>query len=380
MDIIEVQAVRKAYGDHVVLDGIDLRVASGTIFALLGPNGAGKTTLIRILTTLAAPDGGRAAVAGFDVAREAAQVRRQITLTGQDAAVDDALTGRENLVVMGRLFGFARRDARARAARLLDETHLADAADRPVRTYSGGMRRRLDLAISVLPRPAVIFLDEPTTGLDPASRRRVWASIRALAETGTTIFLTTQYLEEADQLADRIAILDGGRIVAEGSAADLKRRVGTDLVHLAFTDEADAAAARRRLAELGAAVQDAGERRRRLGDRAASRVPTVRASADAVDSGSSGSRVPRVRAGADAADAATSTPHVLTVRTGGDAAEIRLLLDDLGELAARARLSLSSPSLDDAFLALTAATDPGADRIAGRSVADTHNDSRPEVA
>ncbi len=223
---IDAQGLRKAFGAHTVLDGVDLRVASGEIFALLGPNGAGKTTAIGILTTLIAPDAGTAAVAGFDVRREPDAVRGRIALTGQSAAVDDALSARENLVMFARLSGLSRREARRRADSLLERFSLEAAADRRVATFSGGMRRRLDLALSFVARPQILFLDEPTTGLDTRSRRDLWETITSLAASGTTVFLTTQYLEEADQLADRIAVLFDGRIVAEGTASSLKERIG----------------------------------------------------------------------------------------------------------------------------------------------------------
>jgi ABC-2 type transport system ATP-binding protein len=229
---IEVRGLRKAYGRQIVLDGLDLRVLPGEVFALLGPNGAGKTTTINVLTTLTKPDAGSAAVAGIDVLRDPEKVTQRISLTGQSAAVDDVLTGVENLVMLGRLSGLSGSRARARAGELLDRFGLTDAAGKRVGAYSGGMRRRLDLALSFVVTPEVLFLDEPTTGLDTRSRRELWDVIRSLAEAGTTVFLTTQYLEEADRLADRIAVLDGGRIVALGTAHELKGRVGGDTVEL----------------------------------------------------------------------------------------------------------------------------------------------------
>ncbi len=229
---IEVRGLRKAFGRQVVLDGLDLEVAHGEVFALLGPNGAGKTTTINVLTTLARPDAGSATVAGIDVLHDPEQVKQRISLTGQSAAVDDVLTGLENLVMLGRLSGLSRSAARARAVELLERFGLADAATKRVGAYSGGMRRRLDLALSFVVTPEILFLDEPTTGLDTRSRRELWDVIRTLADAGTTVFLTTQYLEEADQLADRIAVLDGGRAVATGTAAQLKARVGGDTVEL----------------------------------------------------------------------------------------------------------------------------------------------------
>jgi ABC-2 type transport system ATP-binding protein len=257
---IEASGLTVSFGRHTVLDGLDLRVAAGEVFALLGPNGAGKTTTINVLTTLVRPDGGRAKVAGVDVAAHPDLVRRRISLTGQSAAVDEVLTGTENLVMMGRLSGLTPRAARGRASELLQAFDLADAAARRVGTYSGGMRRRLDLALSFVVPPQILFLDEPTTGLDTRSRRELWAVIRSLAAGGTTVFLTTQYLEEADQLADRIAVLDGGRIVAQGTPRELKARIGGDSVRLHGPDDAvicelptdgSVAGLRRALDELG---------------------------------------------------------------------------------------------------------------------------------
>lgn len=229
---IEVRGLRKAFGSQTVIDGLDLSVDRGEIFALLGPNGAGKTTTINILTTLTAPDAGTAAVSGFDVASAPMQVRRRISLTGQSAAVDDALSGIENVVMFARLAGLSGSASRRRASELLARFGLTDAAARRVATYSGGMRRRLDLALSFVVTPEVLFLDEPTTGLDTRSRRDLWDIIRSLAAAGTTVFLTTQYLEEADQLADRIAVLHGGRIAALGTPGELKSRIGGDTVEL----------------------------------------------------------------------------------------------------------------------------------------------------
>ncbi|BDV31690.1 ATP-binding cassette domain-containing protein [Microbacterium terricola] len=236
MHAIETRGLRKAYGGQSVLDGLDLTVAAGEVFALLGPNGAGKTTTIGILTTLVRPDGGTATVGGVDVVADPRGVAQRISLTGQSAAVDEVLTGTENLVMLGRLSGLTPRRARDRADELLDRFDLADAAARRVGTYSGGMRRRLDLALSFVVTPQVLFLDEPTTGLDTRSRRELWDVIRELASEGTTVFLTTQYLEEADRLADRIAVLDGGRLVAGGTPAELKARAGADVVELRDAD------------------------------------------------------------------------------------------------------------------------------------------------
>lgn len=233
---IAVHGLHKAFGTQQVLSGVDLDVPVGTVFALLGSNGAGKTTTINILTTLVRPDAGRVEVCGLDVARRPEEVRARISLTGQSAAVDAVLTGTENLVMLGRLNGLSSRAARRRAAELLDLFDLADAAGKRVGAYSGGMRRRLDLALSFLVTPEVLFLDEPTTGLDTRSRRELWDIITDLAHAGTTVFLTTQYLEEADRLSDLIAVLDGGRVVATGTASELKSRVGGDTVELRDAD------------------------------------------------------------------------------------------------------------------------------------------------
>ena len=229
---IVVQGLRKTFGRQTVLDGLDLEVRRGEVFALLGPNGAGKTTTINVLTTLVRPDAGRATICGIDVASRPDEVKQRISLTGQAAAVDDVLTGTENLIMLARLSGLSPRAARKKAAELLQRFDLTDAAAKRVGAYSGGMRRRLDLALSFVVTPEVLFLDEPTTGLDTRSRRELWDVIRSIAAAGTTVFLTTQYLEEADKLADRIAVLDGGRIVATGTASQLKGRVGGDTVEL----------------------------------------------------------------------------------------------------------------------------------------------------
>ncbi|MFC4554749.1 ABC transporter ATP-binding protein [Georgenia faecalis] len=233
---VEARGLVVRFGSHRVLDGVDLTVPRGGVLALLGPNGAGKTTAVRVLTTVLRPQAGSARVAGADVVREAARVRERIGVTGQEAAVDGKLTGRENLLLMARLRGLTGRDARRRADALLEELDLVEAADRLVERYSGGMRRRVDLAASLLGEPEVLFLDEPTTGLDPRSRQTVWDLVRATAARGTSVLLTTQYLEEADRLADAVAVLDGGRIVAEGTAADLKGTVGEAFVELVLED------------------------------------------------------------------------------------------------------------------------------------------------
>lgn len=231
---IEAKNLTKAYGDNKVLKGINLKVKRGTMLALLGPNGAGKTTTVRILSTLLRFDGGKVSVEGFDVKSEANKVREVIGLTGQSAAVDELLTGRENLMMMGKLYRLTSDSAKKRAEELLKEFDLVKAADRPAKSYSGGMRRRLDLAVSLIAVPPVIFLDEPTTGLDPRSRLSMWDNIKNLMDKGTTILLTTQYLEEADQLADQIAVIDGGKVIAEGTASELKSQVGRDRLELTF--------------------------------------------------------------------------------------------------------------------------------------------------
>ena len=300
---IDAAGLRKSRGGKVVLDGVDLAVAPGSIVALLGPNGAGKTTLVRILATLIRPDAGTATVAGHDLLADPVGVRRSISLTGQDAAVDDVLTGAENLRMMARLLHLAPGAARARTAELLDEFGLADARDRRVKTYSGGMRRRLDLAISMIARPTLLFLDEPTTGLDPRGREQLWGTVRGLANEGVTVLLTTQYLEEADRLADVIALLDHGRTVATGTADQLKSSLGGEVVRLQFADEAGY--------------------RRALGS-----VTAIRADQ-------------RLR--------------TVEVGTDGSAASVHDLLGLLRTAGApAARISVDRPSLDDVFLSLTA--------------------------
>ncbi len=240
---IEASGLRKFYGDVRALDGIDLSASAGTILAMLGPNGAGKTTAVRILTTLLRPDGGSARVAGLDVEHEAAKLRTQIGLAGQYAAVDENLTGAENLEMVGRLYHLPKGEPRRRAAELLERFDLSDAADRLVRTYSGGMRRRLDLAAALVARPPVLFLDEPTTGLDPRSRIDLWGTIEARVAEGTTVLLTTQYLDEADRLADRISVIDRGRVIAAGSSDELKDQVGGERLDVTLDAPSDAEAA-----------------------------------------------------------------------------------------------------------------------------------------
>lgn len=232
---ITVKKLKKAYKDNEVLKGVDLQVEHGTMLALLGPNGAGKTTTVKILSTLLNSDEGQVTVGGFDVKRQPDKVRGVIGLTGQSAAVDELLTGKENLVMMGRLYRLTKQSALARADELLQDFDLVEAANRPAKTYSGGMRRRLDLAVSLIATPPIIFLDEPTTGLDPRSRIAMWNIITELKKQGTTILLTTQYLEEADQLADQIAVIDGGKVIAKGTSAELKKAIGNDRLVLTFT-------------------------------------------------------------------------------------------------------------------------------------------------
>ncbi len=319
---IEAEGLVKVYGRTRALDGIDLQVGAGTILGMLGPNGAGKTTTVRVLTTLLRPDQGTARVAGYDVHAEAAQVRREIGLTGQYAALDESLTGRANLIMVGQLCRMSKKQAKQRAAELLDEFDLADAADRGVKTYSGGMRRRLDLAASLVARPSILFLDEPTTGLDPRSRVVTWDAVRALTATGTTVLLTTQHLDEADQLADLITVVDHGRVIAEGTSAQLKAKVGGERVLLTVAPESDMAAARDVLARI------------------ADGLPQVDPAARTVEAPVVGGarRMPEIVRELDAAG---------------------VLLDDLG---------IRRPSLDDVFLTLT-----------GRA-ADTAAESEKEVA
>ena len=309
MPAVSVEGVQKRFGSTVALAGVDLEVARGEILGLLGPNGAGKTTLVRVLATLLPPDGGRASIFGLDVVDEAAEVRRRIGLTGQQAAVDEILTGRENLRMFGELFHLSVATARRRAEELLERFDLTDAADRPARTYSGGMRRRLDLASSLLVRPELLFLDEPTTGLDPRSRNAIWEVTRELVAEGTTLLLTTQYLEEADQLADRIVVIDHGRIIAEGTGDDLKEQVGGQVVEVLLTSPGERDKA---LTALGDEAQPVGELRVQVG----------------VDGHNALGRVSQVASALDAAS--------LSVR-------------DLG---------LRRPTLDDVFLQLTGSQPP----------------------
>lgn len=229
---IVIKGLKKSYGKTIVLQGIDLQVKRGSIQAVLGPNGAGKTTTVKILATLLQSDGGSATIEGYDVAKDADEVRSIIGLTGQYAAVDEYLSGEENVAMMGRLYRLSRTDAKQRAVELIKQFDLVDAGKRPVRTYSGGMKRRLDLAMSLVANPPILFLDEPTTGLDPRSRLALWSMIKTLAQNGTTIFLTTQYMDEADFLADNIVVIDGGKVIAQGTANELKSQIGADRLQI----------------------------------------------------------------------------------------------------------------------------------------------------
>jgi ABC-2 type transport system ATP-binding protein len=301
---VEATGLEKSYGAVKVLAGVDLQVERGSVFALLGPNGAGKTTTVRILATLVRADAGRARVAGFDVVRERRRVRRSISLTGQYAAVDGLQTGEENLRMMGRLAGLSGAEARRRASDLLERFDLHEVGRRRVATWSGGTRRRLDLAASLVGRPSVVFLDEPTTGLDLRGRQAIWQVITGLAGSGVTIFLTTQYLEEADRLADRVAVVDGGRVVADGSSAQLKRQIAEQRLDLVLADSS--------------AFEEVA---RFLGERAVQRDPG------------------RLTIG---------------VATDGSAAQVRAVLDEVdpGRRAVR-RFAVHTATLDDVFLALT---------------------------
>jgi ABC-2 type transport system ATP-binding protein len=299
---VEATGICKSFAGNVVLDHVDLAIEAGTVFALLGPNGAGKSTMVRILATLVRPDAGVATIAGHDLLADPIGVKRSISLTGQHAAVDDVLTGQENLQMMAELLHLPRKAARARVTALLDELDLVDARDRRVRTYSGGMKRRLDLAISMIERPVVVFLDEPTTGLDPRSREQLWSTVRGIVDDGVTVLLTTQYLEEADQLADLIAVLDAGKVVARGTAAELKSNLGAEVVRLQFATDADYLSALRFVA------------------------------AERVDE--------RLR--------------LVEVATDGSAAAVQVLLTRLANAGTpAAKVSTHQPSLDDVFLSLT---------------------------
>ncbi len=253
---IEASGLVKTFGETRAVDGVDLAVRTGSVYGFLGPNGAGKTTTIRMLATLLEPDGGTAKVLGYDIVEEAHAVRSRVSLTGQFASVDEELTGEENLVLVARLLGYSPAQSKTRAAELLDAFDLSGAADRQVETYSGGMRRRLDIAASIVVTPDLIFLDEPTTGLDPRSRTQVWQIVRALIGQGTTVLLTTQYLDEADQLADRIAVIDRGKVIAEGTSGELKSSVGSGTLHVRMCDPDRREDARRLLSQtLGVTVE-----------------------------------------------------------------------------------------------------------------------------
>jgi ABC-2 type transport system ATP-binding protein len=256
---IEIHGLRKSFGDHLVLDGIDLNVAAGTIFALLGPNGAGKTTTVHILSTLLPADGGEVRIAGHDLSKEPDAVRAAIGVTGQFSAVDSFLTGEENLLLMADLYHLEKSEGRRRVAELLERFDLVDAARKMITTYSGGMRRRLDLAMTLVGDPQVIFLDEPTASLDPRSRHTMWQIIRDLVGGGVTILLTTQYLDEADELADRIAVLDQGKVVADGTPGELKRRIPGGHVRLQFADSSGLESAARTLGEVARSERNNGE-------------------------------------------------------------------------------------------------------------------------
>jgi ABC-2 type transport system ATP-binding protein len=282
---VAAEGLRKRYGTTTALDGFDLTVREGTVCGLLGPNGAGKTTAVRILATLLRPDGGHAEVAGFDAARQAAQVRHRIGLVGQHTAVDEVLSGRQNLVMFGRLYHLGAAAARRRADQLLERFGLSDAAGKPAGRYSGGMRRRLDLAVGLILAPRVLFLDEPTSGLDPRGRNEVWEAVRALVAGGTTVLLTTQYLDEADQLAGQISVIDHGRVIADGPPERLKSRIGGDRIDVVVRDAGELAAAAAAVGRAAGAAAEVDRDTRRVSapvrDRVAALTEVVRALDDA---------------------------------------------------------------------------------------------------
>ncbi|MCD7440341.1 ATP-binding cassette domain-containing protein [Streptomyces lincolnensis] len=327
---IETAGLVKTFGETRAVDGVDLAVPAGTVYGVLGPNGAGKTTTVKMLATLLRPDGGQAHVFGHDVVREADEVRSRVSLTGQYASVDEDLTGTENLVLLGRLLGHDKKAARLRAGQLLEAFGLTDAAGKQVKHYSGGMRRRIDIAASILNTPDLLFLDEPTTGLDPRSRNQVWDIVRAVVAQGTTVLLTTQYLDEADQLASRIAVIDQGRVIAEGTKGELKASVGAGSVHLRLRD------------------------------------PAQRPQAEQV-----------LRLALDADVQLEPDPVALTARVGAGAANGQGAAEQaaraLAELARTGvvvdNFSLGQPSLDEVFLALT-----------GHDTHDSGKDTKDEVA
>jgi len=331
---VDARGLVKAFGQHRAVDGVDLKVRSGSIYGVLGPNGAGKTTTIRMLATLLRPDAGSASIFGYDVVKEPHPVRQLIGVTGQYASVDESLSAWENLMLFSRLHGFGRDKARQRTAELLDQFGLTEAAKRPVKHFSGGMRRRLDLAVSLIAQPPLLFLDEPTTGLDPRTRAQMWSLIRRLTEEGSTVLLTTQYLEEADQLADRIAVIDRGRVVAEGTADDLKASVGSSSLRLKVQDARDIADARLIV-----------------------------------------ERVLRVRSGMSAESRIITAP----LSNAGQAADLLIALRDRG--IALAEFSVQKPTLDEVFLTITGHTaSANASPESGSSDAPAGDDSSSHAA
>lgn len=308
---IEVVGLQKRYGTAAALRGVDLQVPSGSVLGLLGENGAGKTTMVRILATLLAPDGGSARVAGFDVRRNPTEVRRRIGLAGQYAAIDELLTGRQNLELVGRLHHLGRAGARARAAELLAQFELSDVADRRAQTYSGGMKRRIDLAATLVARPSVLFLDEPTTGVDPSSRLALWRAIRRLVDDGTTVLLTTQYMEEADELADRIVVLKQGATLAEGTPAELKAVVGSERLVLVLADARQWARGIATVSPLGAAPAELDARKLTITQQVAEPLTALRSAVDALQSAAIGVRSVSLRP--------PSLDEVFLELTGGNA-------------------------------------------------------------